>query len=79
MLGLVIGGACGGVGPFWWTDDHAMHHMFTNVVDLDPSAGSDPALFCDAKMHKHNITSAMFLRLQVSATFLIHKLIIFNL
>ena len=57
MLGLVIGGACGGVGPFWWTDDHSMHHMFTNVVDLDPSAGSDPVLFCDAKMYKHNVIS----------------------
>ena len=64
MLGLIFGGVFGGVGPFWWTDDHSMHHMFTNVVDLDPSAGSDPVLFCDPKMYKPSFISSIFLRLQ---------------
>lgn len=51
LLGSFFGGVLGGVGAFWWSRDHALHHALSNVIGEDPSAGAEPFIFIDSKQY----------------------------
>lgn len=68
-VGMLFGGALGGIGAHWWNADHSLHHMLTNVIGHDPSAGSEPILYCDAKHYlaRPNLIGRLMLSIQVYA------------